>query len=138
MHNALSGYPELIIVEDDPDDREIILDILTEFDCHLRTRLLDGGLELIAYLETLPDHTLLPKLIVLDCNMPRVTGDATLAMLKNHSRFCKIPVAAYSTLLSPNRQLALIRNGACSVKQKPVELVALRELLQDYCRQAGF
>jgi CheY-like chemotaxis protein len=134
--NDTAATHKIIIVEDDEDDRLIIEELLGQFNCHANVKLLADGEEVLDYLNSLPHGTRMPSLIVLDNNMPRLGGEATLNLLKNHERFRSIPVAIYSNLLTPEKERAFIYSGACSTRQKPEHMEGLRQLLREYCEFA--
>ncbi|MEJ0032864.1 MAG: response regulator [Bacteroidota bacterium] len=57
----------------------------------------DNGETTISYLDGTKDANELPKLIVLDLNMPVLNGTQTLIYLKRTVRYKNIPVIIFST-----------------------------------------
>ena len=94
--------PAIFLVDDDEDD--VYLARLT-FAAHFPEWTLtsfDDGQALIDHFATHPDA--LPDLIILDLNMPRLTGFETLTILKRIPKWKKVPVAILSTSSNINDQ----------------------------------
>src|SRR5687767_3744624 len=87
----------LLLVDDDVDDLEIIQATFSRLSWSDHAHLLSSGEDLLALLEAA--EAVLPSVIVLDCSMPRLGAEALLVIIKNDSRFQKIPVVVYSTLM---------------------------------------
>jgi len=89
-------YATIFIVEDDPDDQEIITRAFAQMAPHYKITFLNDGKLLVDLLQTFPDNEL-PALIVLDYNMPLLNGLETLKVLELDNRFNKIPKIIYSS-----------------------------------------
>ncbi len=87
----------ILIVDDDEDDRYIINLSFREIQWNDHIKLMDSGEGMIRYLESLKDTSTYPSLILLDYNMPRMTGEEALRRLKKNTTYQHIPVAVYST-----------------------------------------
>ena len=80
----------VVLVEDDPDDRDLFaLFLAKRKDINLLASV-RNGLELIEFLSSADDGDL-PDLIVLDQNMPIMSGKQTLKYLKSTDRYINIP-----------------------------------------------
>jgi len=93
--NESKGYANILIVEDDPDDLEIIGRAFAEVAPHFKITCLNSGKMLVDLLQSSPDNEL-PSLIVLDYNMPLQNGLEILKVLELDQRFKKIPKVIYS------------------------------------------
>jgi CheY-like chemotaxis protein len=129
--------PVWIIVEDDRDDRELITEILNQIGLQGKVRLFCDGEELIDYLDHITAKEALPSFILLDDNMPRLSGEATLMVLKSDPRYRTLPVAIFSTTLSPLRERALTARGAVHCRQKPADYAGMQSLLHTYAELSG-
>ena len=87
--------PFLLIAEDDPDDRLIIQDAVDENEIDYNIHFVNDGQELIDYLSKFTGH--LPKLIILDLNMPKIDGREALKYVKTQPRFKMIPTIILTT-----------------------------------------
>lgn len=79
----------IAIVDDDPDDRDLIKDAFLESNPERDLILLENGDRLIDFLQTTADEAF-PSLILLDLNMPGKDGRDALQEIK------KSPVSSYS------------------------------------------
>jgi len=122
--------PAIFLVDDDDDD--VYLARLT-FTAHFPEWLLtsfEDGQALIDYFATHPDRPL-PDLIILDLNMPRLTGYETLTILKRHSQWKKVPVAILSTSSNIDDQTRSEAMGACAFMVKPASIDELALLIAE-------
>ena len=93
--SKLSKTLEILLVEDSPDDMELISNLFSFTDLSYRLQIAKDGIEAIAYLNQLddnPNDSSYPDLILLDLNLPKKDGKETLAEIKADSRFSQIPI----------------------------------------------
>jgi CheY-like chemotaxis protein len=135
---SLSLNPEayLIIVEDDQDDRALLMDVFVSLNWAHHVKILQNSDELLDLLENTPHPSLFPTLILLDYNMPALSGEATLLILKKEERYQHIPVCIFSTVMDHRREKLLKVLGAYNCRQKPSTVEGLRELMEDYKKLA--
>ncbi|MBA2481045.1 MAG: response regulator [Planctomycetes bacterium] len=112
--------PSIFMVDDNPGD--IALVHLALEDAGIRANLRnahDGGIA-IAQLGALAADSLqrLPNLILVDLNMPKVTGWEVLAYLRGHEILSRVPSFVLSTSQSP-RDLARCQELGFSCWSKP-------------------
>ena len=120
--------PVLYLADDDDDD--IYLARLT-FTAHFPDWKLvsfEDGQTLIDYL-SLHEQEPLPDFIILDLNMPRLTGFETLMLLKRHKRWKTVPVAILSTSDHVADQQRTQAMGACAFMVKPASAGQLADLI---------
>jgi CheY-like chemotaxis protein len=84
----------LFIVDDDEDDINLFVEAVNEIDKGMGCYKAKNGEDALARLDALD---MLPDVIFLDLNMPKMNGRETLERLKNSERYKKIPVVIYST-----------------------------------------
>jgi CheY-like chemotaxis protein len=110
---------DILLVEDDAADAVLIQDALCAQDTRTITRVPDG----VAALERLRDpDTPNPDLIVLDLNMPRMSGRELLHVLKNDDDLKSIPVVVLTTSGAPEDVAASYRNHSNAYVTKPMNL----------------
>ncbi len=110
----------IFLAEDDVDDQELFYDFLRH-----RTDLklmppVENGVCLFHVLESIAANNELPHFIILDQNMPKRGGLATLQLLKKHERYSCIPVMIYSTYADDVLKKSGREMGAAMVVQKPI------------------
>jgi CheY-like chemotaxis protein len=107
----------IVIVDDDPDDREIVRDafvaggIAQEFVC------LESGDQLLEFLELNKGSN--PSLILLDLNMPGKDGRETLKEIKSNQAFTSIPTVVFTTSSSQRDRQICYDLGANLFITKP-------------------
>ncbi|RRB00825.1 response regulator [Larkinella rosea] len=111
---------KILLAEDDVDDRDFFADFLGD---RTDIRLLPGlttGVEVIEYLNGVSLSELLPDVIILDQNMPKLTGLETLSYIRSNERFSRIHVVIYSTYVGQELVDECLKRGGSLVKSKPV------------------
>jgi len=111
---------KILLAEDDSDDAFFFFDFLhNRSDVDLLPSVTDG-VEVIEYLNATSSAGDLPDVIVLDQNMPRLTGKETLDHIKSSEKYGNIAVAIYSTYVGPQLIEECLQLGAVIVETKPV------------------
>jgi PAS domain S-box-containing protein len=120
----------ILIVEDDPDDQEIIARAFAEVAPEFTVTCLNDGKMLVDYLQSFPEIEL-PALIVIDYNMPLMNGLETLRVLELDHRFNLIPKIIYSSS-SQNyiRNLCYSTNAKAYIT-KGVSMDEIKENIQE-------
>ena len=131
-----SGRCSVLLVEDNPADAELTRDALTEGRADLDVEIAEDGLEAFTYLKSRADARLcLPDLVIVDLNMPRMSGKDFLADLRRDERFRAMPVIVLTTSAAEHDIDDSYRLGANSYVHKPMELNSFRDAvrhLQDF------
>lgn len=120
--------PCILVVDDEAPIRDVVVEIL-EDEGYEATSVANGA-EALRYLEHTSD---LPALILLDLNMPVMSGwDFRLAQL-NDARLASIPVVAFSAGATVQRQAQNI--NAAGYLPKPVEYTELVRTIAQFCAE---
>jgi CheY-like chemotaxis protein len=119
---------DILLVEDDDGDAILIEDALpASVGSRRLTRAVDG----IAALELLRGPTgYRPDLIVLDLNLPRMSGSELLAILKQDRDFVTIPVVVLATSQEPDSIIDAYRKHANAYVTKPVNHEAFAQAVR--------
>jgi CheY-like chemotaxis protein len=130
---------QILIAEDDADDRYLIGTAFTEKGYSEKIDFVENGVELLSYLENIlvtnPDEKNLPCVILLDLNMPKKDGREALKELKQHPTFKKIPVIVFTTTKNEIEIKRCYELGANSYVVKPLtfdELLMVVENIRSY------
>jgi len=110
--------PGLLFIDDDPDDGNELKISLQAIDPDINFLQVFDGWNAIMHLQKLLPHEQ-PQLIVLDINMRIINGFEFLKIVKEDSRFQKIPVVVYSTSTRPEHKTLSIQLGAVDYFTKP-------------------
>lgn len=130
----------ILIAEDDPDDRLLIKEAIEEAQIDHPVEFVSDGLDLLDYLHARGDHAgrradILPVLLLLDLNMPRMDGREALERIKRDERFRRIPVVILTTSSSEEEVCRIYDLGANSFVTKPStfhELVGAMRSIGEY------
>ncbi len=107
----------VLIIDDDEDDRQMFAEALQEINPAFTCKQAYDGLHALEHLEK---TVLLPDIIFLDINMPRMGGFECLKKIKEILRLNKIPVVIYSTAKTPELEHMAHYLGAACYIQKPL------------------
>ena len=127
---------EILLVEDNPADVELTLRALTSH--HLANQLFvcRDGAEAIDFFfgdapNALRDIGVIPRVILLDLNLPKVDGLEVLRRLKGDDRTRAIPVVVLTSSAEQPDIAAAYRLGANSYIVKPVDFEAFSRAVSD-------
>ena len=129
---------DVLLVEDDPADAELILSSLGGDGITERVHVARDGEEALDFVfarEAYADRlaAALPRLILLDIQLPKVTGLDVLWQIKRNERTHAIPVVLLTSSVM-KRDVALgYAYGANSYIQKPVDFDAFGDTLRRVC-----
>jgi CheY-like chemotaxis protein len=115
----MSNEDLILVVDDDPEDHLILMEYFKEFNADQRIVFFQNGKEAIEYLEKLDRAIALPRLIILDLNMPILNGSQTLYKIKRDHRLKDIPVIIFSTSENENEKRKCLGFGAVDFLVKP-------------------
>jgi len=94
-----SGSPKYLVLyaDDDPEDLQFVEEAFTLYSPDVDLITVTDGIEALTYLKNLADSEPAPCLVILDINMPRMSGKETLVSLRQLDRFEEIPVMLFTT-----------------------------------------
>jgi CheY-like chemotaxis protein len=111
----------ILIAEDDADDRFLLKAAFEENGFKDNLHFVENGVEVLEYLGSIKsnDPAQLPRLILLDLNMPKKDGREVLKELKNDAKFKNIPIVIFSTTNNEQEMRRCYELGANSYITKP-------------------
>lgn len=124
---------QILIVDDDADDREIIRDAFQNAQEEQEFVFIENGNKLMDFLEQNTNGQP-PSLIMLDLNMPGKDGRETLKDLKTNSRFHHIPIIVFTTSSSLRDKQMVYELGANCFITKPDTFNKLIEMTNSITR----
>ncbi len=122
----------ILLVEDDPDDRQLMAEAAGEAGIALPLRSLEDADQLAALLFP-HDHaavTVQPVLILLDLNLPGGGGRSTLERLKQSEEYKRTPVLVFTTSAVKEEIAWAYSMGANSLMIKPFSFHELVDILR--------
>lgn len=126
---------EMLLVEDNPDDRELTLIALRDSGLVSGMEIATDGVEALDLLfgegaHAGRDVSQLPRLILLDLKMPRISGLEVLKRLKAEVTTRSIPVVILTSSAEDRDLNECYALGANSYIAKPVEFGRFAEVIQ--------
>ena len=112
-----NNAPHLIfIVDDDPDDRQIILDAFLENSPQIDYVFIENAETLLENLYS--DESEYPALILLDLNMPGMLGLQALKEIRSNKKFSQIPIIVLTTsTLNQDRKTSYELGASCFLRK---------------------
>jgi len=114
----------VLIVDDDPEIREVMAAILAGIG--YRTTTAANGREALARLRSAPDHP--PGLLLIDLQMPVMSGWELCAALKADPQLASIPVVLLSAAADLEEEATSLGTAGCI--KKPVDADALVQVIE--------
>lgn len=126
---------EILIADDDAEDRMLIRDALHASRLKNNLQFVEDGEELLDYLHNknkFSDTEKFPKpgIILLDLNMPRMDGREALKEIKKDNNLKSIPVVVLTTSKAEEDILKTYNLGVNSFITKPVTFEGLVEVMK--------
>lgn len=118
----------ILLADDDEDDRLIFSDALNEIKMNTIVNTVNDGQELLNYLNK--DGVVMPNVLFLDLNMPRMNGKDCLSEIKKMSKLKDIAIAIYSTSGAEQDIEDTFINGANVFIKKPSDFGTLKKILK--------
>lgn len=123
---------EILMVEDEASDIVLAEKALKEAETNTRLKIVRDGEEALNYLhqrhgsEASPQ----PDLILLDLNLPRVSGKEVLSEIKSDANLCHIPVIVLTTSSYEEDVLQCYQLHANCYITKPTDFHQFREVVK--------
>jgi PleD family two-component response regulator len=117
----------VLCVDDDEDDASLLESAVQSVNDEIQFVKMFGGEEALDYLK---ETSLLPDLILMDCNMPVMNGFECLEEIKRIRKFSSIPIVMISTSASPKDIALAMDLGATKFFTKPNTYVQLCNLVK--------
>lgn len=122
-----AGKRLILLVDDDPDDIELLDEAFSSCTPAPEIRTAHSGKEALHILMNWPESPI-PDLIILDYNMPDMTGAEVLGVLQRHQRFTGTVKVVWSTSDANLYERICKENGATHFFKKPDRFEAIHSL----------
>ena len=109
----------ILLVDDDEDDRSLFKEAVNSLDKDIQCWTANDGqhaLEVLMY-----DLIVVPDVIFLDLNMPKMNGLEFLSIIKKNRQYKSVPVIIYSTSSNPEDFKKSKELGAAEFITKPAD-----------------
>ena len=121
----MSEKLKILIVEDNPVNMELVVDILENqgYEVHAAT----NGLEVMSFVKHIR-----PDLVLMDLQLPGMSGLKVTALLKADSETAEIPVVAVTAFAMDTDEERAREAGCCGVITKPINTREFPRLIKKY------
>ncbi len=138
-HLHINSRFTVFLAEDDEDDQEMLVEMMKAEDERMHFITATTGSKAVDILKKVPDDQL-PCLVVLDYNLPELSGAEILGKLKEDPRYDKTIKVVWSTSNSVVYQKKCMEMGAHTYIVKPTGLAEVKSIakqLTDLCVNAN-
>ena len=123
-----SSLKNIFLADDDSDDVFMFEYVLNSLDIQSRLTVAYNGEELLGKLE---HDKIVPDIIFLDINMPKLNGFETLVKIKEIKALSAVPAVMYSTCKNESDIAKAFNDGASSYFVKPTDINDLKGMLTE-------
>lgn len=119
---------KILLAEDNPDDVELVRAALIDTGISHSLKVAEDGVEALEYLRQ-SDKSTHPDLLLLDLNMPRMTGLEVLEQIKDEKELADIPIVLLTVSDSEEEIVKAFQLRMHYYIRKPIEPLKLWKLL---------
>ena len=123
---------QVLLVEDSLPDIELTLEALEEAKLANEVHVVRDGAEALDFVHRRGGHEQAPRpdLIILDLNLPKLSGQEVLEHLKTHAELRRIPIAVLTTSAAEVDVVRSYDLGANCYLTKPVDVDQFLKIVQ--------
>ncbi|MFN2438624.1 MAG: response regulator [Chitinophagaceae bacterium] len=110
----------VLYADDDIDDLQLAQDAFLQYADNVKVVTVKDGVEALSYLKNLAEFDPIPCLIILDINMPRMSGKEALLSIRQMKRFESVPIILFTTSNQPHDKEFAHRHKAGFIT-KPID-----------------
>ena len=122
----------ILLVEDDPDDVDLIKRAISDSSLKVQLDVVDNGEDALKYLsdEGGAKNHALPDLVLLDLNLPRVSGQEVLRSIRSNHDLSHLVVIILTTSSAQEHVYQCYQLNANCYLSKPVSMSKYTELVR--------
>ncbi len=132
----------ILLVEDNPDDRELMKLAFAQDEIPHNLIVVSDGIKALDYLQRQADRddslassdrslASMPALIMLDLNLPKISGIEVLRRIRANPRTRILPVVIISSSNEPQDLIDSYINGCNSYIRKPIHFTQLQNFVRE-------
>lgn len=126
--------PIIFYADDDPDDRMWLKECILKKDPSAQLKEFEDGSQLMRHLRLKPE--VLPHLVVLDINMPIMSGKEVLTELRKHNQWSDLKVVMFTNSAAEvDRRFAESLNAGFITK--PMSIDGIRQVTERLLQLCG-
>jgi CheY-like chemotaxis protein len=116
----------IFLVDDDVDDQELLKEEINRLDPSIHVKQFFSGVQVMEYVDKMEKSV--PCLIVLDYNMPLLTGHEVLEKLASFPHLKEVPKIVWSTSSSQQYKDKCLKTGALKYIVKANDIGSLERI----------
>jgi CheY-like chemotaxis protein len=128
--------PYVLCVMDDSDDCELIFHALKAIGPTINVINISSGMKVLAFLEKVLQSSPLPSFIVMDINMPEMSGIEVMQAIREKERFLEIPIVLLSTSIRQS-DVEICKAYDIELLEKPTTFGVLQKQLAAFLKSIG-
>ena len=135
MLNTTTLKNIVFYADDDNDDLELVQDAFNRFTNNVEVVTAKDGVQALSYLKSIDDYTPAPCLIILDINMPMLSGRDVLKKIKEMPPLASVPVILFTTSSSTlDKEFARKYNAGFVTKPLDIsQMEMITEVFVEHC-----
>jgi len=115
------GAPDILYIEDNEDFIDVVERAMVQIDGGKTTmRIIEDGSLALSTLNTLVENRVKPRLILIDLNLPGLSGLDVLRKIKETPALRYVPAVIFSTSDNPKDVRTSLESGANAYVTKPL------------------
>jgi two-component system response regulator len=122
----------ILLIDDNDDDIELMRRVFVQKKLPYDLAIARDGQDALNFLQS-PDQPVIPALILLDLNLPKMDGLQTLSRIRCIEPMRYVPVVILTTSQEQSDIAASYRNGANSYVCKPVDFNKFITVIETIC-----
>ena len=113
---------DILLVEDNEGDIILTPEAFEESKIINILKVIRDGREVVNFFENLTDKDEIPDLVLLDINLPKMSGHEVLTYIKNHEKYKQIPVIMLTTSSAEKDILQSYKSHVNCYITKPIDV----------------
>jgi DNA-binding response OmpR family regulator len=124
----------MLLIEDDSDDVQLLQEAMKENNIDFEMEVIMEGDKVMPFLNS---TSILPDIIVMDFNLPKIHGKEVLISIRSAAAFASIPLVVLTTSASPHDIQFAQQNGANKFITKPSTIHGFNSAVRTIVSMAG-
>ena len=122
---------EILVVDDSPEDIRLIRDAFSLWKGNRRVQVFLNGVEVLNHFKNCSEESS-PDLILLDIQLPDISGEEAARRLKADAQTRAIPIIAVTAFAMPGDREKILESGCDDYISKPFSIREFLELVGRY------
>ena len=131
MTKAIPPKYIVLYADDDPDDLQLVTESFEKYTNNVEVVTLDDGEAVLSYLNQISALDPSPCLIILDVNMPMLTGKDVLIQIRLMEQFNDVPVILFTTS-SVHEDQAFAKKYNAGFITKPLNFSQMSKITHEF------